>query len=207
MMLLIENELNKIICSYINKSLKKDCFYEYNNWNDNNAECDYIIVDANDTSKYIAGNLYMVLVNVSKITNKYYKFEYPVYSSYGVLERYKFIHGLFKIKDVNVYVMNKIYDDIKSKRLEPKKMLINDKCLKIDDMVDIINDKIYIWNFKDEVVKFFNIKVRCVLTEDCYTITDNMFSVNFNGFDLKKIINESKKQNFKEVIISNAIAV
>ena len=80
MMLLIENELNKIICKDINKLLKKDCFYEYNNWDNNNAECDYVIVDANDTTKYIAGNLYMVLVNVNRIINKYYNFEYPLYS-------------------------------------------------------------------------------------------------------------------------------
>ena len=207
MMLLIENELNKIICKDINKLIKKDCFYEYNNWDNNNAECDYVIVDANDTSKYIAGNLYMVLVNVSRIINKYYKFEYPLYSAYGVLERYKIINGLIKINGVNVYVMNKIYDDITSKRLEPKEMLINNKCLKIDELVEIINDKKYIWKFKDEIVKYFNIKVRCVLTEDNYTITDNMYKVNFNGFDLKKIVNESKKQNFKDIIISNAIAV
>ena len=38
-------------------------------------------------------------------------------------------------------------------------------------------------------------------------LKDNIYKVNFNGFDLKKIINESKKQNFKDVIISNAIAV
>ena len=103
--------------------------------------------------------------------------------------------------------MNKIYDDITSKRLEPKEMLINNKCLKIDELVEIINDKKYIWKFKDEIVKYFNIKVRCVLTEDNYTISDNMYKVNFNGFDLKKIVNESKKQNFKDIIISNAIAV
>ncbi len=207
MMLLIENEINKIICKDINKSLKKDCFYEYNNWDNNNAECDYVIVDANDTSKYIAGNLYMVLVNVNRIINKYYNFDYPLYSAYGVLERYKIINGIIKINGVNVYVMNKIYDDITSKRLEPKEMIINNKCLKIDELVEIINEKKYIWNFKDEVVKYFNINVKCILTEDNYTITDNIYKVNFNGFDLKKIVNESKRQNFKDIIISNAIAV
>jgi len=207
MMLLIENEINKIICKDINKSLKKDCFYEYNNWDNNNAECDYVIVDANDTSKYIAGNLYMVLVNVNRIINKYYNFDYPLYSAYGVLERYKIINGIIKINSVNVYVMNKIYDDITSKRLEPKEMIINNKCLKIDELVEIINEKKYIWNFKDEVVKYFNINVKCILTEDNYTITDNIYKVNFNGFDLKKIVNESKRQNFKDIIISNAIAV
>jgi hypothetical protein len=207
MMLLIENELNKIICKDINKLLKKDIFYDYMDLDNNNAECDYVIVDANDTSKYIAGNLYMVLVNVNKIVNKYYNFEYPLYSSYGVIERYKIINGLIKIKDVNVYVMNKIFDDITSKRLEPKEMLINNKSLKIDRLVDIINDKKYVWKFKNEIVNFFNIKVRCNLTEDYYTITDNMYKVNFNGFDLKKIVNESKKQNFKDIIIQNAISV
>ena len=150
MMMLIENELNKIICKDINKLLKKDCFYEFENWDNNNAECEYIIVDANDTAKYIAGNLYMVLVNVNKIVNKYYKFEYPLYSAYGVLERYKIINGLVKINGINVYVMNKIYDDITSKRLEPKVMLINNKCLKIDELVEIINNKKYVWNFKTE---------------------------------------------------------
>jgi hypothetical protein len=124
-----------------------------------------------------------------------------------VLERYKIINGLIKINGINVYVMNKIYDDITSKRLEPKEMLINNKCLKIDELVEIINEKKYIWNFKDEVVKYFNIKVRCVLTEDNYNFTDNVYKVSFNGFDLKKIVNESKKQNFKDIIISNAIAV
>jgi hypothetical protein len=153
------------------------------------------------------GNLYMVLVNVSKIVNKYYKFDYPLYSAYGVLERYKLINGLIKINGVNVYVMNKIYDDITSKRLEPKEMLINNKCLKNNELVEIINDKKYICNFKKEIVKYFNINVKCVLTEDNYTITDNIYKVNFNGFDLKKIVNESKKQNFKDIIISNAIAV
>jgi hypothetical protein len=207
MKLLIENELNKIICKDISKLLKKDAFLDYYNWDDNNAECDYIIVDANDTTKYIAGNLYMVLVNVSKITNKYYKCEYPVYSAYGVLERYKIVNGICKVNGVNVYVMNKIFDDISSKRLEPKEIILNNKCLKIDELVEIINDKKYVWNFKDHLVKYFNINVRCVLTEDNYTITDNMYKVNFNGFDLKKIVNDSKKQNFKDIIISNAISV
>ncbi len=206
-MFLIENELNKIICKDINKLLKKDCFYDFYTWENNNAECDYVIVDSNDTTKYIAGNLYRILINIDKIINKYYNFEYPLYSSYGVLERYKIINGIIKISGIDVYVINKIYDDIKSKRLEPKKMLINNKCLKINELVEIINDRIYLWNFKDEIVKFFKIKVKCSLTEDYYTIKDNIYKVYFNGFDLKKIVNESRKQNFKDIIISNAIAI
>lgn len=207
MKLLIENELNKIICKDINKLLIKNCFLEFKTWDNFDAECDYIVVDANDTSKYIAGNLYMVLVNINRIVEKYYEFNYPLYSAYGVLERYKIINGLVKINNVNVYVMNKIYDDITSERLEPKEMLINNKCLKIDDLVEIIKNQKYSWNFKKEIVKYFKIRVECNLTEDYYIITDDMYKVNLNGFDLKKIVNESKKHNFKDMIIPTAVAV
>lgn len=207
MKLLIENELNKIICKDINKLLIKNCFMEYHNWDNNFAECDYIIVDDNKTTKYIAGNLYMVLVNIDSIINNYYVCEYPLYSAYGVIERYKIINGLIKINGVNVYVMNKIYDDIKSERLEPKKMIINNKCLIIDDLINMIKEQEYNWKFKTEIVKYFNIKVYCAITEDNCNYTDNKYKVNFNGFDLKKIVNESKKQNFKDVIISHAVAI
>jgi len=206
MMLLIENEINKIICKDINKLLKKDCLIELENLYDN-SECDYIVVDAFDKTKYIAGNLYMVLVNASKIIKKYYKFQYPLYSAYGVIERYKIINGIVRITGVDVYVMNKIYYDLTNKQVPELDMSLNREVLKVDEMFEMVNETGNEKQFKQAIVKHFNIKVRCDLTEDHYTIADNMYQVHFNGLDLKKIVNESRKQNFKDVMIPSAIAV
>ena len=200
-------KLNKNICRDINQSLKRNIIHEYTFFEKHEIPYDYIVVDANDTTKYIAGNLYMVLVNLNRIVRKYYKFSSPLYTAYGVMERYKVLSGIINIDGVNVYDMKNYYDDIRIQRTIAKDLTINNKCLKLTELLDKVVEIKSFYKFKIYIIKHFNIKVRCDLIDDCYNFTDETYNVYFNGIDLKKIVNESKKQNFKDVIMNHAVKI
>ena len=200
-MLSKQDKQTKIIYNEIAKSFRKDNLYLLE---DNIKKLyDYIVVDVNDTTKYICGNFYMVIVNIDDVVQKYYTFNSPVYTAYGLAERYKVLTGLIKIDDVCVYNIKDYYTSMKTWRPTNIDLKINNKCLTCNEAKETLDELGYLNSFKKKMANYFDLKIRYHIVEDYHRLNN----IYFNAFDLKRIVNQSKKLNFQNVAVNQVVVV
>jgi len=200
---LIRGQVNFNIYMFENGRYDDDCRSKYFR---------YIIINKNDKTKFICGNLIYLICNIHKITDCY--FEYDIKTLYGIIERYKIIKEIINVNDVIIYDLNLIYNYRTNKRPKKKyclgividKIDFNNKSLIIKD-IDFNKFK-YENDFYKYIGTYFNVlgtnrhKLYYEVNDEDNIYTRNTTKiVSKNILFIQHAITKSKKENLNNIPI------
>ncbi len=161
----------------------------------------YIMINKKNNRK-LCGNLIWLIQKIDDIIN--YKFDYDMYSLYGVIERFKIIKKIEKIEGLVIYDLFETYDNllkfdmIRNIEMNNKIMTYND--LKLDKITDLYEFLGFVGNYFNQLgVNQFKIYYKLKNGEHPRDLSDENYKLATNGKHSMKIqtaINKSKKDNY-----------
>lgn len=105
--------------------------YEVDYWEEDIKSFHYLVVDNENSNRYIAGNLLFILLFIDEFLQERNNFKYSLNSFDGFYERFIFINNNNN-KFIKIYDMEKIFDLMKNTEKEIPKIFIKNSLIDLN---------------------------------------------------------------------------